>query len=169
MQEIATARSTTVSDLLKPIMKAFDSILERRLLPIRSITAQARAWGRSGALASAAFFSWHGSIAHANCSACSAGPDAALLTACPCRTARVQSNHAHSVAFILRTCAPELALRSEPIIYITEACTAMEMSDAAIGATASFRGAPVRTEAIVRLRTACLQVLTAAISWQGFR
>ncbi|PSC74456.1 transformation transcription domain-associated -like [Micractinium conductrix] len=117
--EIATARSTTVSDLLKPIMKAFDSILERRLLPIRSITAQ--------------------------------------------------SNHAHSVSFILRTCAPELALRSEPIIYITEACTAMEMSDAAIGATASFRGAPVRTEAIVRLRTACLQVLTAAIGWQGFR
>lgn len=45
----------------------------------------------------------------------------------------------------------------------------MEMSDAAISATATFRGAAVRTEAIVRLRIACLQVLTAAIGWQAFR
>ena len=81
----------------------------------------------------------------------------------------LQANHAHSVAFILRTCASELALRSEPAIYIADACTAMEMSDSAITSTATFRGAPVRTEAIVRLRTACLQVLTAAIGWQAFR
>lgn len=31
-----------MSALLRPITKAFDSILERRLLPIRSITAQVR-------------------------------------------------------------------------------------------------------------------------------
>lgn len=62
-----------------------------------------------------------------------------------------------------------MVLRSEPIAYITDACEAMEMSDAAISATATFRGAPVRTEAIVRLRTACMQVLTAAIGWQAFR
>jgi hypothetical protein len=81
----------------------------------------------------------------------------------------LQANQAHSVAFVLRTCGHELPLRSEPAIYITDACTAMEMSDAAISATASFRGAPVKTEAIVRLRTACLQVLSAAIGWQAFR
>ncbi|KAL4439666.1 hypothetical protein ABPG75_002667 [Micractinium tetrahymenae] len=119
LQTIANSRGSTMAELLKPIMKAFDSILERRLLPIRSINTQA--------------------------------------------------NHAHSVAFILRTCSMELALRIEPVLYIADACSAMEMSDAAISATATFRGAPVRTEAIVRLRIACLQVLTAAIGWQAFR
>lgn len=69
----------------------------------------------------------------------------------------------------MRTCARELALRSEPVVYVTDACAAMEMSDSAISATASFRGAPVRTDAIVRLRTACLEVLTATIGWQAFR
>lgn len=88
-------------------------------------------------------------------------PPAAL----PC----MQANHAHSVAFVLRTCASELTLRSEPILYIADACAAMEMNDAAISASASFRGAPVRTEAIVRLRAACLQVLSAAIGWKAFR
>jgi hypothetical protein len=81
----------------------------------------------------------------------------------------LQANHAHSVAFIMRTCARELALRSEPVVYVTDACAAMEMSDSAISATASFRGAPVRTDAIVRLRTACLEVLAATIGWQAFR
>ena len=81
----------------------------------------------------------------------------------------MQANHAHSVAFILRTCSSEIALRSEPVVYVADACAAMEMSDAAISATASFRGAPVRTDAIVRLRTACLQVLSAAIGWEAFR
>ncbi|KAL4854024.1 Transcription-associated protein 1 [Chlorella vulgaris] len=118
LQAIAKSRGTSTAELLRPIIQAFDSILERRLLPIRSITAQA--------------------------------------------------NHAHSVAFIMRTCARELALRSEPVVYVTDACAAMEMSDSAISATASFRGAPVRTDAIVRLRTACLEVLTATIGWQAF-
>ena len=96
-------------------------------------------------------------------------PGAHRLFAPPAPAPALQANHAHSVAFILRTCSHELALRSEPAIYIADACTAMEMSDAAISATASFRGAPVKTEAIVRLRTACLQVLSAAIGWQAFR
>lgn len=39
-QAIAEARRTTVHEMLKPITKAFESILERRLLPIRSIAAQ---------------------------------------------------------------------------------------------------------------------------------
>lgn len=41
-QAIADAHGSTVAVLLKPLTKAFDSILERRLLPIRSITAQVR-------------------------------------------------------------------------------------------------------------------------------
>lgn len=40
MQAIASSRSSTMAELLKPIMKAFDNVLERRLLPIRSISAQ---------------------------------------------------------------------------------------------------------------------------------
>lgn len=80
-----------------------------------------------------------------------------------------QANHAHSVAFVLRTCSEELALRAEPVVYIADACSTMEMGDAAISASASFRGAPVRTDAIVRLRAACLQVLSAAIGWKAFR
>jgi len=39
-QEIATSRAMAIPELLKPITKAFDNVLERRLLPIRSITAQ---------------------------------------------------------------------------------------------------------------------------------
>ena len=85
----------------------------------------------------------------------------------PC--AVLQTNHAHSVAFILRTCSEGLLLRPEPVLYIADACAIMEMNDAAISTSASFRGAPVRTEAIVRLRTACLHVLSAAIGWKAFR
>lgn len=83
--------------------------------------------------------------------------------------AYLQANHAHSVAFILRTCAEGLSLRQEPVLYIADACAIMEMNDAAISTSATFRGAPVRTDAIVRLRTACLQVLSAAIGWKAFR
>jgi transformation/transcription domain-associated protein len=81
----------------------------------------------------------------------------------------LQTNHAHSVAFILRTCSDGLALRPEPVLYIADACAIMEMNDAAISTSATYRGAPVRTEAIVRLRAACLQVLSAAIGWKAFR
>ncbi|PRW20721.1 phosphotransferase inositol or phosphatidylinositol kinase [Chlorella sorokiniana] len=119
LQAIADGRSCTVATLLKPISKALDSILDRRLQPIRSIAAQ--------------------------------------------------TNHAHSVAFILRTCSDGLALRPEPVLYIADACAIMEMNDAAISTSATYRGAPVRTEAIVRLRAACLQVLSAAIGWKAFR
>ena len=45
LQAISNARATSVATLLKPIVKALDSILDRRLLPIRSITAQVcRRW-----------------------------------------------------------------------------------------------------------------------------
>lgn len=40
LQAIAASRDTSVAELLKPITKASDNILDRRLLPIRSITAQ---------------------------------------------------------------------------------------------------------------------------------
>jgi hypothetical protein len=43
LQVIANARGATVPDLLKPVMKAFENILDRRMLPIRSITSQVRA------------------------------------------------------------------------------------------------------------------------------
>lgn len=39
-QAIADAQSCTIADLLKPIAKVLDSILDRRLQPVRSITAQ---------------------------------------------------------------------------------------------------------------------------------
>lgn len=42
LQAIAKSRGTSTAELLRPIIQAFDSILERRLLPIRSITAQVR-------------------------------------------------------------------------------------------------------------------------------
>lgn len=41
LQALADLRSASVAALLKPITKALDGILDRRLLPIRSITTQA--------------------------------------------------------------------------------------------------------------------------------
>lgn len=149
-QAIASSRGVAITALLKPIKKALDSILDRRLLPIRSIAAQ---------VCSSTVFGACG------CWRCAAARACHQDNNVP----RLQANHAHSVAFILRTCSDELSLRHEPVVYIADACAAMEMSDAAISASASFRGAPVRTEAIVRLRTACLQVLSAAIDWRAFR
>ena len=54
LQVIANTQGAAVPDLLKSVLKAFDNILDRRLLPIRSITGQVRvSWwvvgGRGGA------------------------------------------------------------------------------------------------------------------------
>lgn len=49
MQRIAESSSMTMVDLLKPIMKAFDNVLERRFLPIRSISAQVLCRAAAGA------------------------------------------------------------------------------------------------------------------------
>jgi hypothetical protein len=45
LQVIANTQGAAVPDLLKTVLKAFDNILDRRLLPIRSITGQVRVSG----------------------------------------------------------------------------------------------------------------------------
>jgi hypothetical protein len=138
-------------------MKAFDNILDRRLLPIRNITAQVDSrpaiLGQKPKIVVVFLFP-------AFCARLSHGVLTFIV---------LQANQAHSVAFILQICSKELTICSEPTLYIADACTAMEMSDSSIGSSASYRGAPVRTDAIVRLRTACLRVLVAAVDWQAFR
>lgn len=148
LQVIADGRGSSVASLLKPITRALDSILDRRLQPIRSITAQV--------MQSRLYVPY---CMHAR----------AHNRGLPSRLQLLQANHAHSVAFVLRNCSDALSLRAEPVVFIADACATMEMSDAAISASASFRGAPVRTDAIIRLRAACLQVLSAAIGWKVFR
>eukprot|EP00887_Chlorella_sp_A99_P004017 scaffold11.g4017.t1 len=87
----------------------------------------------------------------------------------PLKNIAAQSNYAHSMAFVIRTCPAQLELDAEVASFVADAASIMETDDAGISGAVTVRGGPPKPEVLTRLRVACMEALTAALGWEPFR